>query len=151
MGQHRPYWNAVFIEIQQYFQHLWVSVKVKFENYIYWIVFSNNFPRWPVGVKSCHVVLKFHDCTQFPFNVKKTNTFSKQKSFLCVAKTPHGKANIAMRWFPAGLLCILIFESRQVCDWRRLIMLGIMDLMWPRVSRRFNFGPVTVCNLRNIL
>ena len=37
-----------------------------------------------------------------------------------------------------------IFKSWQVCDWlaKRIIMLGFMDLRWPRVFRRSNVGLV---------
>ena len=38
-----------------------------------------------------------------------------------------------------------IFKSWQVCDWlaKWLIVLGFMDLRWPRVYRRSNVGLVT--------
>ena len=46
------------------------------------------------------------------------NVKNKNKSFPCVAKTLQGNAGIAMRWFWAEPLSILIFKSWQVCDWR---------------------------------
>ena len=40
-----------------------------------------------------------------------------------------------------------IFKSWQVCDWlaKWLIVLGFMDLRWPRVYRRSNVGLVHLC------
>ena len=40
-----------------------------------------------------------------------------------------------------------IFKSWQVCDWlaKWLIVLGFMDLRWPRVYRRSNVGLVIIC------
>ena len=40
-----------------------------------------------------------------------------------------------------------IFKSWQVCDWlaKWIIMLGFMDLRWPRVLRRSNVGIVWLC------
>ena len=41
-----------------------------------------------------------------------------------------------------------IFKSWQVCDWlaKWLIVLGFMDLRWPRVYRRSNVGLVVACS-----
>ena len=43
-----------------------------------------------------------------------------------------------------------IFKSWQVCDWlaKWIIMLGFMDLRWPRVFRRFSVGLVNSKHLQ---
>ena len=42
-----------------------------------------------------------------------------------------------------------VFKSWQVCDWlaKWLIVLGFMDLRWPRVYRRSNVGLVKFVTL----
>ena len=69
--------------------------------------FSYHYPR-PSGVKSYHVVLKFHDFgTTFNnilLNVEKNPSHESQK-------TPQGNAGIVMRWFRAGPLSIFDFQK----------------------------------------
>ena len=50
-------------------------------------------------------------------------------------KSSQANAGIVMWWFRAVPLSIFIFKSLS-------IMLGFMDLMWPRVFRRSNVGLV---------
>ena len=50
--------------------------------------------------------------------------------------------------FEKNMFVFLIFKSWQVCDWLAMwiIMLWLMDLMWPRVFRRSNVGLVKNVN-----
>ena len=61
MGQHRHEDNRRFLlkyNDRENFYHRCVCVQVKCENQMLKNIFSYNFPRWPVGVKSYRVVLK---------------------------------------------------------------------------------------------
>ena len=71
--------------------------------------------------------------------------FRKEILYMLCKKTPaHADVNIAAQWCQAGPWGILIFKSRQVCDWlgKWLIMLGFMDLRQLRVAQHSKVGLV---------
>ena len=81
------------------------------------------------------------------FTIYFQKTFSGRNPFRTAHNKPRGDVNSTAWWCRAGPLSILIFKIWQLCDWltKSLIMLGLMALRRPRISRRSTVGLVNNC------
>ena len=121
MGQHRPHgWSPFFIEIQRQGKNLspmrlcsgkmWKS-NVK-------NIFSYNFPRWPVGVKSYRVVLKLLRNHLRPVNKTAPNwKYFKRQSDTCLI------INVLSLWLIWKKFLKKIRRSKNYVTYRKMIIL----------------------------
>ena len=131
---------------REYYQHqcdsVKVNVKIRCNEYF--------FISFPMAWRSVVIPRTWysnsvirHHFSQFPFECKKKK--KKKKSFPFVAKNATGQRSDCHAVVLSCAIKHFYFQKLRGYS----IMLGFMDLMWPRVFRRSNVGLVFYASLYN--